>query len=111
VLVYIAEAHASDEWPIGDRVCVKSQARTTADRAALASRTMETLELSGGALRCLVDPPEHGDAFCTTYGAWPIRCFVFDRVEGTLAQLAQPEQCTYDIDAPFEFVLARLAAC
>ena len=58
----------------------------------------------------LVDPPELDDAFSTTYGAWPIRFFVFDRKEGTLLFLGQPKDCKYNMEAPFNTVLAALGA-
>ena len=108
-IVYIAEAHASSEWPIGDKVKVDRQAATVEERTALAQRAARELDLEDD-FDFLVDPPELDDAFSTTYGAWPIRFFVFDRKEGTLLFLGQPKDCKYDMEAPFNTVLAALGA-
>jgi hypothetical protein len=76
-LVYIAEAHASDAWPINssrfDGPANTVLAPTTlAERRAVAHRMLDALPCLRE-LTILVDPLD--DRFLTTYAAWPIRLY------------------------------------
>ncbi len=106
--VYIAEAHASDEWPIsscrynGGRgaVCVAAP-RTDAARCALARAFVADF---GFSVPTLVDtigaaPPDGGpktrDPFDVAYAPWPLR---FYGIAGdALGYVAHPKQCSYDV--------------
>ena len=82
-LVYIAEAHASDEWPVGPKI-QQAQPRTTLARCAVAARRLSELGLSS--VPALVDTS--GDAFSQRYSCWPLRWY-FVR-DGRLEHVAQP---------------------
>lgn len=101
--VYVAEAHAQDEWPLrsarfsadGEPVVV-DQPRTLAARLALARRFAADY---GVASPLLVDDPAT-EAFERTYAPWPLRLYV---VRGaTLSWIAEPD------GASFEPAVARL---
>jgi len=120
VVVYIAEAHASDEWPIssarfnGDRGAVHvPQPRADADRCALAARFAADFGLSDAPL--LVDAAEgaDADAFERAYAPWPLR---FHGVVGggahggaTIGFVAHPRDCGYDVAALRDWALAAAA--
>ena len=127
-MVYVAEAHACDEWPIqssrhnGDRgaVCIQ-QHKTTADRCAAAAVFIRDFGVS---MPVLVDPvPEQqqgtsssagrstddgGSSGVVGYGTsgpfdaalapWPLRFYVLDR-KGVLRYKADPHDCQYDLFA------------
>ena len=78
MLVYIAEAHARDQWPVGASVSFCDAPRSLAARVALAQELGRTA--AGSALRdwpagaVLVDGMD--DGFLEAFGAWPVRFFV-----------------------------------
>ena len=70
------EAHARNEWPVGDPVKL-DQPLTLQERFACADsfrRQFPELE----SWNICIDDPESGDAFDTLYSAWPTRFFVLD---------------------------------
>lgn len=69
-LVYLAEAHACDEWPIGWRHAI---AQTSGDAAARAAAAALFVAEQGATLPLLLDTPE--DAFDAAYAAWPLRAY------------------------------------
>lgn len=84
ICVYILEAHAQDEWPIGlDFSCVM-QHKTTEERIAAA----QMLKTKFG-----LDIPVYVDtlsnAFNSHYAAWPERFYVID-TDGDIAYIAHP---------------------
>ena len=83
-LVYIAEAHASDEWPIGAHI-QQPQPRSTAERCGVARRRLA--ELGVARLPVLVDTAPD-NAFGKAYASWPLRWFFLDG--HTLTAVAQP---------------------
>ena len=109
MIVYIAEAHAADEWPIGSTRCAgpgNSVARPTslAERQALSRRMVEALRLDEGGPPVYVDGMD--DAFLETYAAWPVRIFGIGR-DGRLARIAQPEAATFQLPPLREWLLAE----
>jgi hypothetical protein len=70
VVIYIAEAHAQDEWPLGRRVCL-NQHKTIEDRIAAAKYYTETF---GCEFPVLVDTMEN--QFDREYAVWPERFFI-----------------------------------
>mmetsp|Transcript_26223 Transcript_26223/g.66740 ORF Transcript_26223/g.66740 Transcript_26223/m.66740 type:complete len:260 (-) Transcript_26223:289-1068(-) len=107
-VVYVAEAHATDEWPIrsarynGCRgpVCVK-QHRTTAERCAAASAFVRDFGWEGvqeaGVMRVLVEPVAPGGGqseFDRALAPWPIRFYVVEvpASERAAAQAQQGQQ-------------------
>jgi len=88
-VVYIAEAHARDTWPVGPTVSVCDQPKTMAER-------VEVLRELGRsrAGRCLRGWPAGSvlvdglrDNFLEAFGAWPLRMLVF-RAQGPEADAA-----------------------
>lgn len=98
-LVYIAEAHAVDEWPIrsaryepsGQPVSI-AQHRSDAERAAAARRFRETFAVPFPVLADPIDGRFEA-SFCT----WPFRFYVIRH--GRVLFRAQPEGCSYNPEA------------
>lgn len=108
--MYIAEAHAADEWPINSTRCAgpgNSVRRPTnlAERTALARQMVEALRLGEDGPPVYADGLD--DAFLETYAAWPVRVFGIGR-DGRLARLAQPEAATFQLPPLREWLLAEL---
>lgn len=99
--VYIAEAHAQDEWPVlsgrcnGDRgpVVVK-QPRTFQERCKLAQGFAEAFMLPLGSIALLVDDPGAGEPFEKAYAPWPLRLWLFR--DGVVEWIAQPRGGAFD---------------
>lgn len=101
--VYIAEAHAMDEWPLRSgrfnqgrgAVIVEEQPTSATGRCALAEKfTADFLQGETGGVELLVDNPETGDLFEKAYAPWPLRLFLVKG--GTMEWIAQPKDCSYD---------------
>ena len=80
-LVYIAEAHARDEWPVGNPLRI-AQPATTAERCAVARRLLR--ETAAGAAAAAgvgvyVDGAEE-DGFDEAFRAWPTRFYALQAV-------------------------------
>lgn len=83
LLVYTAEAHASDEWPVGPHIH-QPQPKSTAGRCAVATRRLAQLGLES--LPALVETSS--EAFHRAYASWPLRWyFMRDR---RIEHIAQP---------------------
>ena len=101
-LVYIAEAHGRDEWPIssarhngGRGVVDVRQSRTLLQRRQAASRlardfagTLRPCEAGGGRLDIFIDDPERGETFEKHFAPWPLRFFVLQ--DGCVSFIASP---------------------
>jgi hypothetical protein len=86
--VYIREAHASDEWPLGD---VESHLQPTneADRLALARRFRdEYVSKSHQVSSIPVYVDSMDNKFETAYSVWPERFFIIE--DGKFAHIADP---------------------
>jgi len=91
--VYIAEAHAIDEWPVGDPLVV-TQPRTIAERCGVARAFVAEYKLR---LTMLVDHIDNN--FGEQYAGWPVRFYVVQKDQHTwkLLYKAQPDNNnTYD---------------
>lgn len=88
LLVYICEAHADDEWPIGSSVCVK-QHKSIEDRQKACQQCMQSLSVR---LPTVLD--DISNSFNDTYACWPLRFYLIDN--GVLEVVAQPEEGAYD---------------
>ena len=121
--VYVAEAHARDQWPIGKRFRSDDAPRTVAERCALARRFVPLLDpptattdaastsdspagTRDGRITVLVDGMD--DEFLTRYAAWPFRYYVVRN--GTVLFKARPRADTllYEIESDLAACLATL---
>ena len=106
--VYVAEAHAQDEWPIRSgrfnhglgAVIVEKQPKKAAERCELARKFVEDFMpkvKSGGMnsdISMVVDDPELGDPFEKYYAPWPLRLYLIR--DGIVEWIAQPKDCSHD---------------
>jgi hypothetical protein len=104
VVVYIAEAHADDVWPISSSffapgVVSVRRHRSMAERIEAARRLWSTMAELGipfhPAIELVVDGMD--DAIGKTLGAWPLRFYVAR--SGCMRHVALPTRATYDIAA------------
>jgi len=72
--VYIVEAHAIDEWPVGDPLKV-TQPRTIAERCGVARAFMGEYKLR---LPMVVDQMDNN--FSEAYSGWPVRFYVVKKM-------------------------------
>jgi len=68
--VYIVEAHAIDEWPVGDPLKI-TQPISTSERCGLARSFVSTYNLQ---VPMVVDSINNN--FSTEWAAWPVRFYV-----------------------------------
>jgi hypothetical protein len=97
-LVYIAEAHAVDEWPI-------SYPTSTPQHISLATRqaALDTFVASyDWTVPASID--DLADTASTVLGAWPFRLYIGH--EGMIAYQGMPEDCTYSITTLYEHLAA-----
>jgi hypothetical protein len=105
IIVYIAEAHAGDEWPINSRRCGgpgndMPKHTTQADRALAARAMLRALPcLEGIPLLC----DGMADGFQREYAAWPIRLYGIQG--GRLQRIAQPRGACFDLAPMREWLL------
>jgi len=104
VTVYIVEAHAMDEWPVGDPLKI-TQPLSTAERCGLARSFTKSYELK---VPMLVDCIDNN--FSTDWAAWPVRFFVVQ--DKKLIFKAQPDhKNTYDsIPVQLDTFLSKLTS-
>jgi len=98
--VYIAEAHAQDEWPISSsRYAVQkkkglpiiiNQPKTNEERLESANLFVTDFEFR---IPTVIDSIDN--VFDVHYSPWPLRFYVIDG--GKMAYIAQPKQCSYDL--------------
>jgi len=71
VAIYITEAHASDEWPVGPSISFCRQPRSIQERCDLAQKFINTRLYR---VPMLVDTMENN--FQAAFAAWPFRYFI-----------------------------------
>jgi len=71
--IYIAEAHAADEWPLGNFVCV-NQHTTIEQRVNAAKSFIANYNFK---IPTYVDTIDN--SFNKTYAAWPDRYYIIDK--------------------------------
>lgn len=91
--IYIAEAHARDQWPVGKTISCVDQPKTLEQRLKYARKFQENFGLI---MPMLVDNMENN--FHLTYGSWPFRFFII--FQNQLILKAQPDEqdFTYHIN-------------
>jgi hypothetical protein len=89
--VYITEAHARDEWPVGKKISFCDQPTTLEARCALADKFLRDRECK---LPMLVDTMDND--FQKNFAAWPFRFYIIQN--GKLALKAQPDASNFTYD-------------
>ena len=102
--VYIAEAHAMNEWPLlsgrfnkgRGPVVIDQQPTIASERCALARRFAHDfdMDLQTASFDFLVDDPEQGDPFEKRYAPWPLRLYLINGSK--IEWIAEPRSCSYD---------------
>jgi len=93
VFVYLAEAHASDEWPINQLDNEIPRHQTIGDRRAAAESLVRAFPLHQ-AFEVVLDTME--DAFNHEFASWPFRFWII--VDGRVALKPLPQASTYDVN-------------
>ena len=79
VCVYIVEAHAADEWPVGNKVSFCEQPKTLDERVKLANQFVRQHGLRAP---LLVDTMNN--CFQKSFSAWPFRFYAVTRTQSSL---------------------------
>jgi hypothetical protein len=88
LVVYIAEAHARDQWPVGKTISCVDQPTTIEQRLVNARDCQKNLQFE---MPMLVDSMKN--TFHLTYGSWPYRFYII--YDGKLALKAEPHNDTF----------------
>lgn len=88
LVVYIEEAHASDEWPVGSLTSITHQPKTIQERCELATLVQRNL-LGLNEVEVVVDSMQN--SFQNAMASWPIRLYVLDPRTLQLRFKAQPD--------------------
>lgn len=91
--VYIAEAHACDEWPVGKTISCVNQPTTLDQRLHNAREFKKNFHFE---MPMLVDSMEN--TFHHTYGTWPFRFYVIHQGKLVLKAEPEPSNFAYDLD-------------
>ena len=91
LVIYIAEAHARDQWPVGKTISCVDQPTTLEQRLENARQCKATFNFE---MPMLVDTMD--DTFHCTYGAWPFRFYVV--FQGKLIFKAEPNEQNFCYD-------------
>tara|TARA_B100000795_G_scaffold5589_1_gene4087 strand:+ start:640 stop:993 length:354 start_codon:yes stop_codon:yes gene_type:complete len=117
-MMYVEEAHASDEWPISSgrfnkgRGAVQiNQPKTSTERIEVAQQFLNNYDISVEKETCRLqvacDIPELDNPFEKYYAPWPLRLYVVQN--GTMRFIAQPKNCTYDVTELRAFLVQKYA--
>jgi len=93
LVVYITEAHAVDEWPVGDPLKIM-QPKSTIERISIVRKFKNDYDFL---LPILVDTIDN--EYEKTYSAWPIRFYVFHKNK-IVFRSSPDEMNTYDSIPP-----------
>jgi len=101
-LIYIAEAHANDEWPVrssryhSSGVVDLKQPTTLLERVAVARAFVNEYLEEDSRIQVLVDDPEKGDPYLQAFSPWPLRFHVLGE-DGTFTLIANPKSGMFDL--------------
>jgi len=84
ICVYIDEAHACDEWPLGTIECVKKP-KTQEERISIAQYFVDKYQLK---IPLLVDNMKN--SFDSVYAAWPERWYILRLGDGRIHKIGYP---------------------
>lgn len=105
VFIYVSEAHAADEWPVGHCVSI-NQPKTSDDRLDIAQKQLGNLGVGEEFIR-LVDLADQNN-FHQRYACWPFRWFTVGSRDRQLTTIAQPESSGYDVREYVSWVVNRV---
>eukprot|EP00043_Microstomoeca_roanoka_P016943 m.175599 g.175599 ORF g.175599 m.175599 type:complete len:117 (+) comp16549_c2_seq3:1120-1470(+) len=95
ITIYLCEAHAQDEWPVGDKfinVPTFQQHKTLEERIIAARQFISDFDWP---IPMYIDPLD--DSVVHRFGAWPLRFFIVQ--DGKMRHLAKPtHNYTYSVD-------------
>jgi len=103
VMVYIEEAHAKDEWAVGEKVSVCNQAKVIEDREQMAKELERKCGLKNEeGISVLLDTMSN--EFSKEYGGWPFRFYGMGR--GNVVKfIAEPnKQYGYEVESLKEWL-------
>jgi hypothetical protein len=103
--VYISEAHAADEWPVGHCVPI-NQPKTSAERLFVAQRQLEVLGVGEEFIR-LVDLAEE-NYFHKAYACWPFRWYTIGSDGCQLTSIAQPRSSGYVVQELVSWIMDQI---
>ncbi|UJR21524.1 hypothetical protein I4U23_024609 [Adineta vaga] len=89
--IYIAEAHARDQWPAGKIISCVNQPTTLEQRLQHAREFIKKYNFQ---VPMLVDTMEN--TFHHTYGSWPFRFYII--YQGKLILKVEPNKTTFTYD-------------
>ena len=91
--IYIEEAHASDEYSIGSRICY-IQPKSDDNGIDIANNFIKATRYR---IPLLIDPVSDDNPFSKVYRPWPIRFYVIDQMKN-LSYIAQPIEGSYPLE-------------
>ncbi|KAG2379117.1 hypothetical protein C9374_007755 [Naegleria lovaniensis] len=97
--IYIKEAHACDEWKLGDKICIQ-QHKTIEERLDATKQMMQSLDFH---IPTAVDGIE--DGFEKMFSVWPERYILLENNNAKLVHVSQPEAYGHNPQT-FNLVLA-----
>lgn len=110
VLVYVAEAHATDKWPIrssranADRGPVNIPSHNNdQERAEVAARFTRDFNLDT-CFRVSIDPLP-AEEFENAYAPWPLRIFCLDGTK--LSYISEPDDAEVPIEDLWQWLIER----
>jgi len=86
--IYISEAHAVDEWPIGSKVAPFEQHRTLEERLTVANKFVTDFDYK---ITTLVDNMVPELCFERQMGAWPEQFYIIDK-KGLISFIGTPNE-------------------
>jgi len=105
VAIYITEAHAADEWPVGARLSFCNQPTTVPERCELARGYVESYDMT---IPVLVDNMDNN--FRDKFSAWPFRFYVVNNGKVEFKAQPDPEKSyTYDVNTLGKWLQANVA--
>jgi hypothetical protein len=97
--VYISEAHAADEWPVGKKISCVNQPQTIEERIELAKRFVAKHKYK---IPMLVDSMDN--SFQSIFSPWPYRYYAIRDGRVIFKAQPDPERCGYPFDRLLQLI-------
>ena len=109
IFIYIAEAHAMDEWPLmsqlampkGQTAIIEKQHTTTEERCLAAEKLRETYDHQLKPMYLVVEPI--GSPFSKLLNPWPTRFYIMNSQSHSGGQLKLKWTSNFERDASIDF--------